>query len=29
MNHFLEELNIKLILVPCALALFFLIQVWS
>ncbi len=29
MNHFIEELNIKLVLVPCAFALFFLIRVWS
>ncbi len=29
MNHFLEELNIELIVIPFVIATFLLIQVWS
>jgi hypothetical protein len=29
MNHFLEELNLKLLIVPFVLAAFMLVQVWN
>ncbi len=29
MNHFLEELNLELLIIPFALAALLLVQVWS